>query len=334
MPTVTDGQWTSRFPGIQASTYVANQSDLANYTPTASTLNVGLMTDIGRATIYAGDTQPNFWNRYLRDPLSRGDAALKAAVHDVTSRAYDPSAADTELFNGTQPAFYTSVATKNFSRQIAVEINDYILKQYAQTDDMIGYVESAIMAASTVCYQDDMWVAAKEYFSGSTRSALPGQIVKLTKAPGESGYGDEIIEALWGFSQQKFGFKSGLYNPAGRPTRSESVSVVLKKSVEYPAFKKLLSETFNPEYLNIAINGGIDYVEDFATPAGAPADAGELVGMVIDDRAFDIVPMPGGMSTEAFRNPARKSTAYFTTYEYAFQASPFFNIGYIFAKGS
>ena len=53
--------------------------------------------------------------------------------------------------------------------------------------------------------------------------------------------------------------------------------------------------------------------------------------MVVDDRAFKITPMPETMTTEAFRNPARKSTAYFTTYEYAFQQDPFFNVAYIFA---
>lgn len=327
-----DSAFTARFPGIVKDTYVANQSDLPGFVPTASTLNTGLMSDIGRATIYNPDTQPNFWAKFMREPLSRGDASLKAAVHEVTSRAYNPSAPDSDLFNGAQPAFYTNVAKKNFSRQIAVEINDYMLKQFAQTDEMIGYAESAIMAASNVAYQQDMWVASNVYFSGSTRNAKPGQMVTLTKAPTEDGYGAELIEVLWKMSQKDFGFKSDAYNPAGRQTRSESVAVVLKKDVEYPAFKKLLSETFNPEFLRIGIEGGIDYVPDFATPAGAPSGAGELVGMVIDTRALDIVPMPATLTTEAFRNPVRKSTAYFTTYEYAFQQSPFFNIGYIFDK--
>ena len=83
--------------------------------------------------------------------------------------------------------------------------------------------------------------------------------------------------------------------------------------------------------LRIEAQGGIQYVDDFATPAGAPEQAGELIGIVADTRAFEITPMPDTLTTEAFRHPARKSTAYFTTYEYAFQKNPFFDIAYIFA---
>ena len=104
----------------------------------------------------------------------------------------------------------------------------------------------------------------------------------------------------------------------------------MKKDVEYPAFKKLYSETFNPEFIKIAPT--IDYVDDFATPAGMPNTAKGLIGMVVDTRAFDITPMPDTLTTEAFRNPARKSTSFFTTYEYAFAKSPFFNVAYIFEK--
>lgn len=330
--TGTDTAFGARFPDITATTFNGNSSELSGWTPSPSTLNTGLMSDIGRATIYDADTQPNFWARYMRDPLSRGDASLKAAVKEVTGRPYKPDAPDTDLFNGSQPGFYTDVAKKNFSRQIAVEINDHMLKQYAQTDEMIGYVESAIMGVSNVCYQDDMWVASTEFFSGSTRNARTDQSKVLTKGATEAGYGEEIIEALWDYSINKFQFKSTKYNASQRNTRSEDISIVLKSSVQYPAFKKLLSETFNPDILESAIKGGISYVEDFATPAGKPAQSGELIGMVIDNRAFDIIPMPDALTVEAFRNPARKSTAYFTTYEYAFQHSPFFNVGYIYDK--
>lgn len=34
MPTATDTQFASRFPGLNANTYVANQTTLANFVPT------------------------------------------------------------------------------------------------------------------------------------------------------------------------------------------------------------------------------------------------------------------------------------------------------------
>ena len=193
---------------------------------------------------------------------------------------------------------------------------------------------AAIMASSNVAYKDDMWVASKEYFSGSTRNAKATQMHTMTNAVSttDNKFGAELTELLWKISQKDFGYKSTNYNASGYNTKSDSVSIALKKAVEYPAFKKLLSETFNPELLRITST--IDYVDDFATPAGAPSGAGELIGMVVDNRAFKITPMPDTLTTEAFRNPVRKSTAYFTTYEYAFQHDPFFNVAYIFAPKS
>ena len=148
----------------------------------------------------------------------------------------------------------------------------------------------------------------------------------------DNKFGAELTELLWKISQKDFGYKSTQYNASGYNTKSDSISIALKKDVEYPTFKKMLSETFNPELLRITST--IDYVDDFATPAGAPSGAGELIGMVVDNRAFKITPMPDTLTTEAFRNPVRKSTAYFTTYEYAFQHDPFFNVAYIFAPKS
>ncbi len=145
----------------------------------------------------------------------------------------------------------------------------------------------------------------------------------------EDGFAEEMTEALWDFSQNKFGFKSALYNPCGYNTKSETVDIALVKEVQYPAFRKLYADTFNPEFLRIDTD--MDYVDSFADPYGKPEGAGDLLGMVIDRRAFAIHPMPDSMTSEAFRNPARRSTTYFMTYEYAFETRPFFNIGYIFA---
>ena len=332
--TATDSQFTARFSPETVSTFVANQSALADYTPTTSVLNTGMLSDIGRATIYGPDVQDNFWATFMKAPLTRGDSVMTARFSDITSRAYNPNAADTELFNGVKPAMKSNVAKKNLSRQIAVEINDYYLKQMAQTEEMIGDAMAAIMATSNACYMDDMWVSSKAYFSGSTNNAQATQLHVMTSKVGDANFGDEMTELLWSISQKQFGYKSTAYNSAQENTKSTSVAIALKKDAEYPAFKKLLSETFNPEMLRIEAQGGIQYVDDFATPAGKPEQSGELIGIVADTRAFEITPMPDTLTTEAFRNPARKSTAYFTTYEYAFQKNPFFNIAYIFAPSA
>ena len=332
--TSTDTAFAGRFPDISASTFVANQKALADWTPTASPINTGMLSDIARAYIYSPDVQENFYARFMASPLSRGDSVMSARFSEVTSRAYNPKAPDTDLFNGTYATMTSNVATKNFSRQIATEVNDYVLKQFTQTDEMIGDAMAAIMASSNVAYKDDMWVASKEYFSGSTRNAKATQMHTMTNAvsTANNAFGAEMVELLWKISQKQFGYKSTQYNSAGYNTKSDSISIALKKDVEYPAFKKLLADTFNPEMLRITST--IDYVDDFATPAGAPSGSGELIGMVVDNRAFKITPMPDTLTTEAFRNPARKSTAYFTTYEYAFQHDPFFNVAYIFAPQS
>lgn len=329
--TTTDTNFAGRFPDMSASTFVANQKALADWTPAASTLNTGMMSDIARAYVYAPDTQENFYARFMAAPLPRGDSVMSARFSEVTSRVYNPKAPDTDLFNGDYATMISNVATKNLSRQIATEVNDYVLKQFTQTQEMIGDAMAAIMARSQVAYKDDMWVASKEYFSGSTRNAKTSQMHTMTNdvSTTDNKFGAELTELLWKVSQKDFGYKSTQYNSAGYNTKSDSISIALKKDVEYPAFKKMLSETFNPELLRIAST--IDYVDDFATPAGAPSGAGELIGMVVDNRAFKITPMPDTLTTEAFRNPARKSTAYFTTYEYAFQHDPFFNVAYIFA---
>lgn len=330
--TNTDNQFSSRFSGLNANTYVANQVPLGSFSPTQSPINTGMLSDIGRATVYAPDLQDNFYARFMKAELPRGDSVMSMRIGEVGSYAYDPTAGSSALFNASNPTASTNVAKKNLSRQIAVEINDRVLRQMVQTQDMIGDVASAIMATSNACYRDDMWVASKEYFSGSTRSAQTGQLNIMTNGSEDAGFADEMVELLWNISQKQFGYKSTAYNASGFNTKSNNVHIALKKDVEFPAFKKLYSETFNPEFIRIAQT--IDYVDDFATPAGMPADASELIGMVVDDRAFSITPMPNGVTTEAFRNPARESTAYFTTYEYAFQHDPFFNVAYIFAPTS
>lgn len=329
MATNTDAQFTARFPGVTTANFVGNQSNLADWDPSTNTFNTGMLSDIGRAYIYAPDVQQNFYSRFLQSPLSRGDSVMAGRFSEINSKAYDPLAGSDAWFDGAKPSMISNVAKKNLSRQIRLEVNDYWTRQFCQTEEMIGDAMAAIMASQNAAYMDDMWVASKEYFSGSTRNAKTTQIHTLTNKIDDAGFGIEICELLWKIADNQFAYKSDKYNASGYSTKSDSVSIVLKKDVQFPAFKKLLSETYNPELLSI--QGTIDYVDDFATPAGAPATSGELIGMVVDNRAFKITPLPEAVTTEATRLSPRKSTLYTTTYEYIFEHDPFFNCAYIFA---
>lgn len=329
MTTNTDAQFTQRFSPLTATAFNGNQSSLGDWTPTTNAINTGMLSDIGRAYIYAPDVQANFYSRFMQSPLSRGDSVMSARFGRINSKSYDPAAADTALFDGVNPEMISNVAKKNLSRQIRLAVNDYWTKQFCQTEEMIGDAMAAIMGVTNACYMDDMWVASKEYFSGSTRNAKDTQAFQMTAKSTDAGFGSELNELLFQISNNKFGYVSDKYNASGYATKSTDVAIALKKDIEYPAFNKLLSETFNPDFIKVVPT--IDYVDDFATPAGAPSTAGELIGMVVDTRAFKITPMPDTMTTEAFRNPARKETMYATTYEYAFQHDPFFNCAYIYA---
>ena len=327
--TQTDTDFTTRFSGMTASSFVANQTNVAGFTPAQSPINLGMYDDIGRATLYGYDQQPNFFSRFMRAPLDRGDAEMFVRFSEVTSRAYDPLADDTALFDGQRPQMISSVAKKNLSRQIYTEINDRLLKQYVQTPEMINSAIAILLASNMQCYLDDMWTASKTYFSGSVRDAKSTQMHVMTAKPTDAGFAEEFNELLYKITQNQFKYKSTLYNASGYNTRSDSVAIGLSQSVSYPAFKKFYAETFNPELLDVPQTA--DYVDSWATPAGAPSGAGELIGIVVDNRAWTITPMPEALSTEAFRNPVRKSTSFATTYEYAFNDAPFFNKAYIFA---
>lgn len=331
--TDTDAQFASRFPDITASVfYGSGQGALADYEPTASPINTGMLADIGKATIYGPERQENPFSRFIRSPLARGDSALTARFGEVKSHAFDPLAPDTALFDGSRPDMLSNVMTKNLSRQIRVEINARELKKYCQTENMIGDVASAIMGVSNVCYLDDMFVASKEYYSGSVRGAKSDQMHVLTNDTDDAGFAKEMTEVLWEITQKQFGYKSTRYNKSGANTKANDISVILKKDAEFPAFKRLYADTFNPEFLKMSQTAG--YVDDFATVAGKPSGAGELIGIVCDTRAFEITPMPEAVVVDSFRNPARHSQCYFTTYEYAFGHNPFFDCAYIFAPSA
>lgn len=327
--TNTDVQFKARFSDIDVSTFVGNQSSLANFEPTTNTFNTGMLSDIGRALIYGPDTQENFYSRFLQSPLSRGDSVMSARFSEITSKPYDPLATSDAWFDGAKPSMVSNVAKKNLSRQIRLEVNDYWSRQFCQTEEMIGEAMSAIMASQNACYLDDMWNASKEYFSGSTRAAKTTQYFQMTAKTTDAGFGDELNETLFNIIKA-FKYKSTDYNASGYNTKTDSPFIALTKDCEYPGFKRFLSETYNPDFVE-EVSKGISYVDDFATPAGSPSTAGDLLGMVVDPRAFKITPLPEAVSTEVTRLSPRKSNLYTTTYEYIFEHDPFFNVAYIFA---
>ena len=333
--TVQDTRFSSAFADMTASVFVGTgQTDLANYQPNASPINTGMLADIGRVTVYGPEAYDNPYAKFMKAPLSRGDSAMTARFSQVTSEAYDPLAPDTALFDGQRPSMISNVATKNLSRQVRVEINDRLMKQFVQTQEMIGDAASAIMATSNTCYLDDMFIASNEYFAGSLRGAKNTQSVVLTKKPTETGFAEEMTEALWNISQNKFKFKSTQYNASSYNTKADNVSIIMDKNTQFRTFKKQYADAFNPEYLDIKTETG--WVDSFSTipTAGKPQGAGDLLAMVVDNRAFEITPMPEALSVESFRNPVRKSTMYATSYEYAFSHNPFFNAMYIFAPSA
>lgn len=331
--TIQDTRFSSAFADMTASVfYGSGQTDLANYSPAQSPINTGMLADIGRVTVYGPEAYDNPYAKFMKAPLSRGDSAMTARFSQVTSGAYNPLAPDTALFDGQRPSMLSNVATKNLSRQVRVEINDRLMKQFVQTQDMIGDAASAIMAMSNTRYLDDMYVASNEYFAGSTRGARATQMITLTKGPTDSGFAEEMTEALWNISQNKFKFKSTLYNESQYDTKAESASIIMDKNTQFRTFKKQYADAFNPEYLDIKTETG--WVDSFPTVAGKPSGAGDLLAIVADNRAFEITPMPEALSVESFRNPVRKSTMYATTYEYAFSHNPFFNVAYVFAPSA
>ena len=328
--TIQDTRFAARFADMTASVfYGSGQTDLQNYTPNTSPINTGMLADIGRATIYGPEAYDNPFSKFMKSELSRGDSALTARFSQVKSKAYDPLAGDSALFDGDRPSMISNVATKNLSRQVRVEVNDRLMKQFVQTEEMIGDAMSAIMAVSNTAYLDDMYVASCEYFGGSTRGAKADQMITLAKKPTDSGFAEEMTETLWNLSQNKFKFKSEKYNESGYATKSDSISIIMDKNTQFRTFKKQYADAFNPEYLAITTETG--WVDSFPATAGKPADAGDLLAIVVDNRAFDIIPMPDALSVESFRNVSRKSNMYATTYEYAFGHNPFFNCAYIFA---
>ena len=134
--TSTDTAFGARFPDMTATTFVANQKALADWTPTASPINTGMLSDIARAYIYAPDTQENFYARFMASPLTRGDSVMSARFSEVTSRVYNPKAPDTDLFNGDYATMISNVAKKNLSRQIE-KYEDQIDYLEYQNDEML-----------------------------------------------------------------------------------------------------------------------------------------------------------------------------------------------------
>jgi len=327
--TAQDTRFASAFADMTASVfYGSGMTNLTNYQPASSPFNNNMLADIGRVTVYGPESYDNPYAKFMKSPLTRGDSAMVTRFSQVTSGAYDPLAPDTALFDGQRPEQLSNVMSKSLSRQVRVEISDRLMKQFVQTEEQIGDSAAAIMAMSNARYLDDMYIASNEYFSGSTRGAKPTQMITLNTAPSDSGFAEEMTETLWNVTQNKF--KSTDFNKSGYSTKAESASIIMDKNTQFRTFKRQFADAFNPSYLDIETATG--WVDSFASTAGKPAGAGDLIAIVCDNRAFDIVPMPEALSVESFGNPARKSTMYATTYEYAFGHNPFFDCVYIFAK--
>ena len=310
----------------------SNVTNLSGYTPVSDggVFSNTMLSDIGRAMVYGPESQDNVYSKFLKSPLRRGNASMTSVFKGVKSKAYDPLVGDTALFNASKPEMLSTVITKNMDRTVDIEVNDRWLRQFTQSEEMIGEAASAIMAQLNSSYLMDMYTASNEYFAGSTHGAKADQMVTLTSKPGDAGFSDEFLETIYNTTQKDFKWKSAKYNPLGYETKSDSVSIICDKSIEYKGFLKTYATVFAPEY--IKIDQSIGFVDSFpGTVAGKPSTAGDLLAIVIDNRAPEIIPMPDSIITEQFRNPARHSTAFFMSYAYALGVNRMFNCKYIFA---
>ena len=62
--------FADRFPDMTASVfYGSGQESLQDYTPVQSPINTGMLSDIGRATVWGPETQQNPFARFMRNPL-------------------------------------------------------------------------------------------------------------------------------------------------------------------------------------------------------------------------------------------------------------------------
>lgn len=336
-----DTRYSARFPSGNMSTQpavtVANfptsgNTTLAGYTPVNDNgvFNNSMLSDIGRAMVYGPETQDNVFAKYMTTPLARGNADMSAVFQGYKSKAYDPLVGDSALFNATKPQMLSSVVQKNVERTVDVEINDSWLKQFVQSAEMIPDAQAAIMANLNASYLDDMYALSNEYFLGSTHGAVATQSVVISKKPGESGFEDAMLEELYNTATKDFKWKSTKFNALGYNTKSDNIDVILDKSIEYKTFRKTYADTFHPDYIKIQPElGFVDSVP--GTVAGAPENAGALLGIVCDRRALEILPMPDAIQVDTFRNGARHSTSVFETFSYGLGIRKMFNLKYIFA---
>lgn len=323
----------SNTPAVSVTDFPAgsNITNLKGYTPVSDNgvFSNSMLSDIGRAMVYGPEAQENIYSKFMKSPLTRGNASMTAVFKAPKSRAYDPLGPDSELFNATKPEMLSTVISKNLDRTVDLEVNDRWLEQFVQTDDMKGEAIASIMAQLNTAYLMDMYTASNEYFAGSTHNATANQMVTLTTKPGDDKFSDEFLETLYNVTQKEFKWKSDKYNPLGYETKSNDVTVICDKSIEYKGFLKTYATVFAPEY--IKIKQDIGFVDSFpGTVAGAPAGAGDLLAIVFDNRAPEIIPMPDSIVTESFRNGNRHSTAYFMSYAFGMGVNQMFNAKYIF----
>lgn len=326
----------------------------------------GMLERIGRTIIWADDLMDNPFLRFMKPPLSYGDAIEQAALEDIHSRQWNKNYQSTDtgipnpLFKTELPKYLSEVATVNFSREIPLKMSEIEYRKCCQTAETVGDVAGALIGKINVTFIDDMYEACKQYFCGCLRIApeplgteMPLTANQLADSPmidvidykkGTDVVEDKIFDKLHEISDTQFAYKSTKYNPAGRSVLSKKSTLILPKKWKYQLFLKKYAETYHPEHIMLGDEVDLLYVDEMPkmfhgfAPSTKDTQTGELkyeyLGLLVDNRALGITPLNGGFSVESFYNPSENSTSYFGHYEMIFSFASLFNRKYIFLNNT
>lgn len=138
----------------------------------------GMWESIGRVTIYASQYLQNPFAKFIKDPLTYGNAHMAGVFRDIQSHEWypkpDPNNLTDELelgwlFRGSRPELETTVSRINFSREIALYTDAREFARYCQTPEMVGEIGAALMGQSHSVYMNDLREASKAFFCGVLR---------------------------------------------------------------------------------------------------------------------------------------------------------------------
>lgn len=181
----------------------------------------GMFEAIGRVTIYASQFLQNPFAKFIKDPLTSGNAHMAGLFKDIRSHEWNPvgkrpggrdygvlgidfanqeseinkitakpclyDVPDTGwLFKAETPEFVSTVSRINFSREIALLVNAREYARYCQTPEMVGEIGSALMGMSNAIYMNDMREASKNFFCGILRAGPPPE------PDTDAGYGTDL----------------------------------------------------------------------------------------------------------------------------------------------